>query len=71
MEEAIRALSDLPAERQDALARLILDQIGDGNPLVLGPDERRAVEAGIADTDAGRTADDDALARHLARLRSA
>ena len=28
MEDAVRARSQLPADRQDALARLILDQIG-------------------------------------------
>ena len=72
MEDAIRALSQLPADRQDDLARLILDQIGpEGGPLTLSADERRAVEAGIADSDAGRYADEGALHAHLDRLRSA
>lgn len=71
MDEAIRALSRLPSDRQDEFARLILDQIAPADqPLALSAAEKQAIEAGLADSDAGLFADEDALKRHLARLRS-
>ncbi len=70
MEKAIDALKKLPEERQKELAGYILD-LADQTPVKLTDVERAAIDAGIADADAGRFASEEDYQQTLARLRSA
>lgn len=70
MEQAIDALHNIPAQEQDALARRIID-MASSLPMVLSTEERLAVEAGLADLDAGRIADDAWIEKRFGGLRTA
>ena len=65
---AIEKLKKLSAERQDELARMLLDA-ADDEIYVLSPAERAAVEEGLADVEAGRYASDEEVEEIFARHR--
>lgn len=70
MEKAIDALSRLPDDEQDAMARHILE-LTDIAPVELTADERAAVKTGLADARAGRFADQASVDKIIKRLRDA
>ena len=49
---------DLPEERQDIVARAILDYASEEDVYVLTVDERREVRAGLAEIERGEIASD-------------
>ncbi len=55
LEKAIAAVRKLSPERQDELAEVLLSASSD-IPLQVTEDERLAIEAGLADANAGRFA---------------
>lgn len=60
MREAIEALQELPEERQEMIARAILDYASheSGEVYSLSDDERKAVRAGLAQADRGEFVSD-------------
>ena len=58
MKAAIEVLRDLPEERQDIVARAILDYASEEDVYVLTVDERREVRAGLAEIERGEIASD-------------
>jgi len=66
---AIEKLEKLSPERQDELARMLLDA-ADSEIYVLSKAERAAVEEGLADVRAGRFASDEEVEAIFARHRS-
>ena len=58
MKVAIEVLRDLPEERQDIVARAILDYASEEDVYVLTADERREVRAGLAEIERGEIATD-------------
>ena len=56
MKAAIEVLRDLPEERQDIVARAILDYASEEDVYVLTVDERREVRAGLAEIERGEIA---------------
>lgn len=68
MEKAIAAIEKLPKERQDEIAEVILLEASD--TMVLSYQEKAAILEGSQDTKKGIFAPDEAIANHLARLRS-
>ena len=58
MKVAIEVLRDLPEERQDIVARAILDYASEEDVYVLTVDERREVRAGLAEIERGEIASD-------------
>ena len=58
MKVAIEVLRDLPEERQDIVARAILDYASEEDVYVLTVDERREVRAGLAEIERGEIATD-------------
>ena len=51
MKVAIEALRDLPEDRQDIVARAILDYASDDDAFALTADERREACAGLAEIE--------------------
>lgn len=59
MREAIAVLRDLPEERQEVIARAILDFSSNDDEIYhLTGDERREVRAGLAEIERGEIASD-------------
>jgi len=59
MKEAIAAFEELPEDRQEVLARAILDYASDDDGIYhLTDDERREVRAGLAELERGEIASD-------------
>ena len=59
MKEAIEVLRELPEERQEKIARAILDYAShDDGAYHLTDDERKEVRAGLAETERGDIASD-------------
>ena len=58
MKVAIEVLRDLPEERQDLVARAILDYASEEDVYVLTVDERREVRAGLAEIERGEIESD-------------
>ena len=58
MKVAIEVLRDLPEDRQDIVARAILDYASEEDVYVLTADERREVRAGLAEIERGEIATD-------------
>ena len=58
MKAAIEVLRDLPEERQDIVARAILDYASEEDVFVLTADERREVRQGLAEIERGEIASD-------------
>ena len=60
MKEAIEVLRELPEERQETIARAILDYASHDNGIYhLTDEERREVRAGLAGIESGEIASDD------------
>lgn len=70
VEKAMEVFNRLPAERKDEVASMIID-VADETPYQLSPDEREAVERGIAAAEAGDFATDEQVAAVFRKLRSA
>ena len=72
MREAIEALQDLPEERQDMIARAILDYASfDGGEVYrLSEEERDAVRVGLAQAKRGEFVSDSALEKFRNRHRA-
>ena len=70
LEKAIAAVRKLAPERQDEVAGMILSVSSD-TPLELTAEELKAVEAGLADADAGRFATDEEVETLFAKFRPA
>ena len=70
LEKAIAAVRKLAPERQDEVASMILS-VSCEAPEALTADELRAVEAGLADADAGRFATDEEVEALFAKFRAA
>jgi predicted transcriptional regulator len=63
LKEAVEKLSQLPDERQDELARMLIDvAANDLSPYHLTDEERAAVEEGLAQADRGEFASDEEVA---------
>lgn len=68
LEQAITALSNLPVDRQEELAAVIIDA---AVPTIEWSDElRAAVDEGLADAEAGRFADPAKVEATFARFRT-
>jgi len=68
LQKALEKLSALPDERQDELAQmLILVAEKEQEPYVLTPEERAAVEEGLAEIERGELATDEDVATMYAR----
>ena len=68
LQKALEKLSALPDERQDELAQmLILVAEKEQEPYVLTPEERAAVEEGLAEIERGELATDEDVAAVYAR----
>lgn len=60
MKEVIAILHDLPEDRQETIARAILDYASDDEDIYrLTSDERREVRAGLAEIERGQIASDE------------
>ncbi len=60
LEQAVESLRNLPAETQDALARLLLQFAGVDQPAIeLGADEAASLEESLAQADRGEFATDE------------
>jgi len=69
MKEAIAALFELPEEKQDTVARAILDYTArDEGVYHLTPEERREVQAGLAEIRRGEIASDEEVAAIFERI---
>jgi predicted transcriptional regulator len=69
MKEAIAILQELPEERQEVLARAILDYASDDDGIYhLTDDERREVRAGLAEIERGEIATDTEVAAVYKRI---
>ena len=58
IKEAIEVLRELPEERQETIARAILDYASDDGVYHLTDDERAEVRAGLAEIERGEVASD-------------
>ena len=68
--EAIEALRGLPEERQETVARAILDYASEDDGVYhLTTEERREVRAGVAEIERGEIASDREVAAVLKRIR--
>ncbi len=70
LEKAIEAVRKLAPERQDEVAGMILSASSEA-PVELTAEELEAVEAGLADADAGRFATDEEVEALFAKFRTA
>jgi len=70
LEQAIEAVRKLSPERQDELAELLL-MASSKTPLRVSDEERLAIDAGLADANAGRFASDGDVEALFAKHRSA
>jgi len=70
LEEAIAAVRKLPEQRQDELAE-VLRAASETRANAHTKEQRDAIEAGIADADAGRFASDDEVAALFSKYRAA
>ena len=72
MKEAIEALRELPEERQEMVARAILNYAAhdSGEMYRLSDDERKAVRVGLAQADRGEFASDADLRTYRNRHRA-
>ena len=70
MEKAIAALRRLPEDRQDELAEMLLSA-SDGAVYTLTPEERAAVEEGLAEAKAGNFVSDATMSALFSKHRSA
>ncbi len=70
LEKAIAVVRKLTPERQDEVAGMILSVSSD-TPVELTAEELEAVEAGLADADAGRFATDEEVETLFAKFRPA
>ena len=70
LEKAIAAVRKLAPERQDELAEVLLSASSE-TPLELTTEELEAVEAGLADANAGRFATDEEVEELFAKFRAA
>jgi predicted transcriptional regulator len=70
LEKAIEVVRKLAPERQDEVASMILS-VSSEAPVELTVDELQAVEAGLADADAGRFATDEEVEALFAKFRAA
>lgn len=69
MKEAIEALRELPEERQETVARAILDYASDDDGVYhLTDEERREVRAGLAEIERGEIASDGEVAGVYKRI---
>ena len=69
MREAIEVLHELPEERQETIARAILDFAShDGNVYHLTDEERREVRAGIAEIKRGEIASEEEVQAVYTRI---
>ena len=63
MEQAVQKLSALPDERQNELARMLIDVAAqDLQPYVLSEEERVAIQESLAAADRGEFASDEEVA---------
>jgi predicted transcriptional regulator len=63
LDDAIERVKELPQERQDELARMLIDvAASDLAPYVLTDEERQAVEEGVAEAERGEFASDEEVA---------
>jgi predicted transcriptional regulator len=63
LDDAIQRVKELPQERQDELARMLIDvAASDLAPYVLTDEERKAVEEGLAEAERGEFATDEEVA---------
>jgi predicted transcriptional regulator len=69
LHEALEALQRLPRERQDYIARAILALADDGDPQEIDPEDLPAVLEGLAQTERGEFASDEAVEALFRRLR--
>jgi predicted transcriptional regulator len=66
--EVLRKVAELPEERQDDAAHVLLAMLeNDASPYLLTDDQLQEVERSIADADAGRFASDEEIAALLNR----
>ena len=70
LEKVIEVVRKLAPERQDEVAGMILSASSEV-PVELTADELEAVEAGLADANAGRFATDDEVEALFAKFRAA
>lgn len=63
VEEAIEALKEMPEDRQETVARAILDYANDDGFYYLTDDEREEVKAGLAEVERGEIASDADVAK--------
>jgi len=70
LEQAIEVVRKLAPEQQDEVAGMILSVSSEG-PVKLTADELKAVEAGLADADAGRFATDEEVETLFMKFRTA
>jgi predicted transcriptional regulator len=69
MQEAMEKLSQLPEGRQNELAEMLIDvAASDLSPYQLSPEERAAVQEGIAQADRGEFATDEEVAHMWKRF---
>ena len=69
VQEAIEALKELPEDRQEKVARAILDYANDDDGLYyLTDDEREEVRAGLAEIKRGEIASDAEVSRVYKRI---
>lgn len=69
VKEALAVLRELPEDRQEVLARAILDYASDDAGVYhLTDDERREVRAGLAEIDRGEIATDEEVAAVYKRI---
>lgn len=70
LEKAIAVVRKLAPERQDEVASMILSASSEA-PVEITHEELEAVEAGLADADAGRFAADEEVEALFAKFRTA
>jgi predicted transcriptional regulator len=69
LHDAIERLKELPEERQNELARMLIDvAASDLAPYVLTDEERKAVEEGLAEIERGEIASDEEVAAMWSRF---
>ena len=69
LHDAIERLKELPEERQNELARMLIDvAASDLAPYVLADEERTAVEEGLAEVERGQIASDEDVAAMWSRF---
>jgi hypothetical protein len=68
--EAVATVSALPKDRQDELARILLQLAGlEQTPYLLSPDEEADLDASLAEAERGEFATDEEVAAVWARFK--